>query len=134
MNINVKTFNEVESLYKSLNAWGILSSLDIRGCNPEDIRSKDKISEYVIAVCDLIGMQRFGDPQIVHFGEDKTVEGYSMTQLIETSLISGHFANLTNNAYIDIFSCKVYDPYLAAEFSKDFFNADDVVVNVLFRK
>ena len=41
-----------------------------------------------------------------------------MVQLIETSLISGHFANDTNSAYLDIFSCKGYDPAVVEEFSK----------------
>jgi hypothetical protein len=58
----------------------------------------------------------------VHFGEGR-VAGYSMVQLIETSLISGHFANDTNSAYLDIFSCKGYDPAVVEEFSKAFFGA-----------
>jgi hypothetical protein len=55
-------------------------------------------------------------------------------QLIETSLISGHFANLTNAIYIDVFSCKIYDPYQAAEFTRQFFKASDASVNICFRK
>ena len=51
------------------------------------------------------------------------VAGYSMVQLISTSLISGHFANDTNNAYLDIFSCKGYDPAVVEAFSKEFFGA-----------
>ena len=50
-------------------------------------------------------------------------QGYSMVQLIETSLISGHFANDTNSAYLDIFSCKGYEPAVVEEFSKAFFGA-----------
>ena len=46
-----------------------------------------------------------------------------MTQLIETSLISGHFANDSNRAYLDIFSCKPYNPKIVEEFSKDFVGA-----------
>jgi S-adenosylmethionine/arginine decarboxylase-like enzyme len=90
--------------------WGLLTSLDIYGCNPENIRDAEKIRQYVIELCHLIGMQRFGECQVVHFGKDERVEGHSMVQFIETSLISGHFANFTNSAYIDIFSCKAYDP------------------------
>jgi hypothetical protein len=44
-----------------------------------------------------------------------------MTQLIETSLVSGHFANDTNAAYMDIFSCKNYDPLVMANFTLKFF-------------
>ncbi len=43
-----------------------------------------------------------------------------MTQLIETSLISGHFANKTNTVYLDVFSCKYYDPRAVGEFATEF--------------
>jgi len=56
-----------------------------------------------------------------------------MTQLIETSLVSGHFANETNAAYLDVFSCKEYEPVRAAEFCRDFFGAQSVTYQVLFR-
>lgn len=65
-------------------------------------------------------MQPYGEAQVVHFGNEH-VEGFSMTQLIETSLISGHFANDTNKAFIDIFSCKAYDPEAVAAFTAEFF-------------
>jgi S-adenosylmethionine/arginine decarboxylase-like enzyme len=113
--------------------WGLLTSLDIYGCNPQIIREAEQIRQYVIELCDLIGMQRFGECQVVYFGKDEHVEGHSMVQLIETSLISGHFANLTKSAYIDIFSCKAYDPEQVAGFSKEFFRADSVEVHVTKR-
>jgi S-adenosylmethionine/arginine decarboxylase-like enzyme len=75
-------------------------------------------------------MKRFGDCQIVHFGENERVAGFSMIQLIETSLISGHFANLTNSAYIDIFSCKNYEPEKAADFFKKFFKGNRIEIHV----
>jgi S-adenosylmethionine/arginine decarboxylase-like enzyme len=120
--------------YSAINAWGILTSIDIHDCDPELIRSASAIKEFVIQLCDLIEMKRFGEPVIVHFGEDESVAGYSMTQLIETSLISAHFANQTNNVYLDIFSCKYYDPEKAVEFSKNFFKGKDLNMNVVLRK
>lgn len=114
--------------------WGLLTSLDIYGCNPEIIRSAAQIRRYVIQLCDLIDMKRFGDCQVVNFGKDERVAGYSMVQLIETSIISGHFANLTNAAYIDIFSCKPYDPQQVADFSQAFFQADDIEIHSTARR
>ncbi len=101
--------------------WGYLTSLDIYDCSPQIIRNAEKIRRYVIELCDLIEMKRFGECQVVHFGEEERVAGFSMVQLIETSLISGHFANLTNAAYIDIFSCKAYDPEKVAHFTLSYF-------------
>jgi S-adenosylmethionine/arginine decarboxylase-like enzyme len=113
-------------------AWGLSAAVDLRDCRPESIRDRDHIAAYVIALCKLIGMKRYGDCQIVHFGEGR-VAGYSMVQLIETSLISGHFANDTNRAYLDIFSCKGYDPAVVEEFSKEFFGARSSSVSVTLR-
>lgn len=113
--------------------WGLLTSLDLYRCNPEIIRDSEKIKRYVVELCNLISMKRFGECQVVHFGQDERVAGYSMIQLIETSLISGHFANQTNAAYIDIFSCKPYDPEVVAGFTKGFFKAQSVEVHTAKR-
>ena len=110
--------------------WGLLTSLDIYECDPKIIRDADLIKTYVVDLCNLINMKRFGDCQIVHFGENERVSGFSMIQLIETSLISGHFANLTNSAYIDIFSCKDYKPEKVADFSKNFFKGTRTEIHV----
>lgn len=114
--------------------WGILSSIDLYDCNPATIRDAEKIRQFVIELCELIEMKRFGETQVVNFGEDERVAGYSMTQLIETSLISAHFANLTNTTYLDVFSCKTYDPSAASKFAKDYFNAKRVSLHVLERQ
>lgn len=120
--------------FEDMGAWGIQTNIDIHDCDPELIRSADAIKDFVVQLCDLIEMKRYGDTVVVHFGEDEKVAGYSMTQLIETSLISAHFANLTNNVYLDIFSCKYYEPEIAAEFSKKFFKGKDFALNVVLRK
>lgn len=120
--------------FEAKGSWGILSSIDIHDCDPELIRSAAAIKEFVVQLCDLIEMKRFGETMIVHFGEDERVAGYSMTQLIETSLISAHFANQTNNVYLDVFSCKYYEPEIAAEFAKKFFKGKDYHLNVVMRK
>ena len=134
LNLDTKSFKEIKSVFSSINAWGLLSSIDLKACDPQRIRSKGAITEYVIQLCDCIHMKRFGEPRIVHFGEDEKVAGFSLTQLIETSLISGHFANLTNSIYLDVFSCKLYDPYKVAEFTKEYFHAEQYRISVLFRQ
>lgn len=120
--------------FEAMNAWGILTSLDIHDCSPELVRDADAIKDFVARLCDLIEMKRFGETVVVNFGEDERVAGFSMTQLIETSLISAHFANQTNTVYLDIFSCKYYEPEVAAEFSKSFFKGKDYRLHVMMRK
>ena len=85
-------------------------------------------------LCDNIKVKRFGECQVVHFGEDPRVSGFSMVQLIETSLISGHFANQTNNVYLDVFSCKYFNPKVVAEFAEKVFEAKNYTLNYTLRK
>lgn len=114
--------------------WGIASAIDIYNCDPEKIRDAEFIKRFVVDLCDLIEMKRFGDTQVVHFGEDEKVAGFSMVQLIETSLISAHFANQTNTTYLDVFSCKAYDPDVVKEFAQKYFGGETSSLNVTYRR
>ncbi len=82
------------------------------------------IKDFVRQLCEKIGMRRYGETQVVHFGDEPRVAGFSMTQLIETSLISAHFANVSRAIYMDVFSCAPYAPKVVAEFAREFFKAD----------
>ena len=114
-------------------AWGLACSFDIYDCNPDKIRDADEIKRFVKELCDLIEMRRFGDTVVVNFGEDERVAGFSMMQLIETSLISAHFANASNATYLDVFSCKPYDPDVVERFATEFFGGSRCVRHVNLR-
>ncbi len=115
------------------SAWGVAASIDIYDCDPATIRSSSKIRKFVVELCELIEMKRFRNTTVVNFGEDERVAGFSMMQLIETSLISAHFANKTNATYLDVFSCKPYDPRVVRDFAMKFFGGSRCVVNVKLR-
>lgn len=134
--MRVETFpskEEMEQKAKEMEVWGIASSIDIYECNPETIRSSEKIEQFVKELCDLIEMKRFGETVVINFGEEERVAGFSMVQLIETSLISAHFANLTNTVYLDVFSCKPYDLKLVEEFSMSFFEGERCRTQLKYR-
>ncbi len=131
---SVKNLEQAKRLFEKENAWGLLTCIDLKNCNPEAIRSEQKVKEFARLLCEKIKMKRFGETVVVDFGEDERVSGFSMTQLIETSLISGHFVNQVNNAYIDIFSCSPYDPTMAAKFTKEFFGAESVTWQTIVRR
>ncbi len=124
--------------YEQIRAWGMLSSLDVKGCDVKKVEDPGAIKKWIIDLCELIDMKRFGEPTIVRFGEEKRVAGYSAFQLIETSAISGHFGiddeTKEGYAYIDIFSCKHFDPWKAAEFTKESFGGKDYKINTIYRK
>ena len=124
---------EIIAAFRERESWGLYTSVDLKNCNPATIRDADKIRQFVVELCDLIDMKRFGETTVVYFGLNEKVAGYSMTQLIETSLISGHFANETNAAYLDIFSCKEYPPGVMIDYCKTFFEAESATSQLLFR-
>ncbi len=128
-----ESVHDLGKRYKESEAWGLSTSIDLYSCNPKTIRDAQKIKEFVQKLCELIEMKRFGECVVVDFGEDPRVSGFSMTQLIETSLISGHFANQSNNVYLDVFSCKFYDPNVVADFAKKFFQVKDLDLNYSLR-
>lgn len=103
-----------------MQGWGLSCAVNVKDCDAMSIRSKEKIQDYVIQLCKLIDMKRYGDCQIIHFGTGNK-EGFSMIQFIETSSITAHFSNDNNAAYIDVFSCKEFDPALVASFTQEFF-------------
>lgn len=124
---------EIIERFKKGGEWGLLTSVDLRDCDPRKIRSKEHISKFAIDLCEFIKMKRFGEPVVVRFGDDPRVQGYSLAQLIETSLVSGHFAEDTNRAFIDIFSCKEYPPRKVADFCAKYFGAKDMKFTAIFR-
>lgn len=121
--------------YESGTPWGLLTSIDLKDCDLHSIRDAETVKHYVRELCKLIDMKRFGECVVVDFGDNPKVTGFSVTQLIETSLISGHLGNEYNGkfAYIDIFSCKWYDQKEAFEFTKNFFKAKKGNFHVVLR-
>jgi S-adenosylmethionine decarboxylase len=120
--------------FERSKAWGIASAIDLYECDPATIRDEQAIRRFVLELCDRIEMKRFGETTVVDFGEDERVAGFSMTQLIETSLVSGHFANASNAVYLDVFSCKFYEPRTAAEFAATYFKAKHYQLQVALRR
>jgi len=119
--------------YTDSRAWGMATAVDIHDCDPSTIRDAEGIKLFTKILCEKIGMKRFGETTVVNFGEDEKVAGFSMTQLIETSLISAHFANQTNSVYLDVFSCKFYEAQLVIDYALEFFKGKTYNAHCLLR-
>ena len=104
--------------------WGLSSCIDLYNCDLKLMQDARAIKDFVRRLCEKIGMRRYGETQVVHFGDDPRVTGFSMTQLIETSLISAHFADASRAIYLDVFSCAPYEPEQVALYAKEYFGAD----------
>ena len=105
---------------KSKTPWGHHLIIDARCCNKEAIRSKHTIETFAKTLVKDIDMVAYGPPQVVMFGEGGK-KGYTLVQLIETSNITAHFVEETNDIYFDIFSCKPFNPKIVLQLIKDIF-------------
>ena len=119
---------------EKIEYWGVSSNIDLYECDLALMQNADAIREFVKILCDRIKMRRYGETQVVFFGDEPRVQGFSMTQLIETSLISAHFADVSRAIYLDVFSCAPYDSQDAAKFAADYFKAGHYQVNVVNRR
>jgi len=89
--------------------WGYHLILDCSGCSHSDITDPNVITDFAKRLVEGIDMVAYGEPQVVKFGSgDKA--GYTLVQLIETSNICAHFVDENDTMYLDIFSCKPFDP------------------------
>lgn len=109
--------------------------LNLYDCDLEKISDGEHIKNYVIKLCDeVIFMKRYGEPLVPHFGHENPItSGYSLVQLIETSCVSAHFSEYKKSVYLNIFSCKWFDPDAAEKFSKEWFGAGRVTSQLLQR-
>jgi S-adenosylmethionine/arginine decarboxylase-like enzyme len=94
--------------------WGHHLLLNARRCSPATIRSKQQIEQFTHELVKKIDMVAYGQPNVVMFGTGNK-KGYTLVQLIETSNITGHFVEETDDMYLDVFSCKDFDPETVKE-------------------
>ena len=109
--------------------WGRSLSLDLHGCDTHLLKDPQAIVQFVHKLCTLIKMKRHGATQLQRFGHGN-LRGWSMMQFIETSSIVAHFDEKGNRAFIDIFSCRTFNPRVAATFCQNYFKAKNASIYV----
>jgi len=120
--------------YDEEGPWGISCAIDLHECDGHLIKDEEYVKKFAHDLVMFIEMKLYKGPHVMNFGDNPRVSGLSMFQFIETSCISGHYANDTKSAYIDIFSCSKFRPHEAAAFCKQFFKAKSMNINVTFRE
>jgi S-adenosylmethionine/arginine decarboxylase-like enzyme len=93
--------------------------------NIDLVKSKENIENFARELVKEIKMIPYGEPWVVHFGDTEEVAGHTLTQLIMTSNISGHFVDKTGEIFIDVFSCKDFDAGFALMCIKKFFGVEN---------
>ena len=112
--------------------WGYHAMFDCKGCDPTALKSAGTIRLLISEMVRRIDMIPVGPPKIEYLCEGDPKEGYSFVQLISTSNITGHLMN-SGEAYIDVFSCKDFDPKIAEKCIQEFFNPTKIRLNFLIR-
>lgn len=122
---------ETELGYKG--NYGLEEIIDLKGCDLSDL-SREKLRKFFVNLCDLIKMNRHGDPV---FWEDTSniphLRGVSGFQFIETSNVVCHPLPLLNAVYINIFSCKEFNTDEALDFCKKYWGASSETHTVVVR-
>ncbi|MBB42169.1 MAG: hypothetical protein CMM44_00225 [Rhodospirillaceae bacterium] len=114
-----------------MKKYGVELILDMHGCSVETF-TRSSIQLFFEELCDLIDMKR----EDLHFWDDVGVpneekqtsphtQGTSAVQFILTSSIVIHALDQLEAVYINIFSCKEFDPKLTEDFSKKWFDASE---------
>ena len=108
-----------------MKSWGKHMIVNAAGCSSNTIRCPINISRFSRELVKRIDMVAYGLPQIVMFGTGNK-KGYTLVQLIETSNITAHFVEETDDMYLDVFSCKDFDPHVVTGVVAEFFNPHSV--------
>jgi S-adenosylmethionine/arginine decarboxylase-like enzyme len=105
---------------RAIAPWGMLAAIDLHGANRARLADVDSIRRFVPTLVAAIGMRAHGPLMIDRFGDDE-LEGWSALQFIETSSITVHADEVFGRCFIDVFSCRPFDPDVAAAIAVEHF-------------
>lgn len=124
----------------SLPSYGHELILDLHGCDVSTF-NRESIGAFFTLLCDKIEMTAcelyFWDDVGVPPEEQQRsphTKGTSAVQFILTSSIVIHTLDLLEAVYLNIFSCKEFDPDKAARFAVEWFRAKDHRSHVIERQ
>jgi len=111
--------------------YGFELILDLHGCNVSKF-NRQSLDGYFEKLCKAIDMEKcvryFWDDVGVEPEEQQTephTKGTSAVQFILTSTIVVHTLDLLKAVYVNIFSCKAFDPVVAEQITKEWFGAQE---------
>ena len=121
-------------------AYGKEIILDMWDCDPKKM-NRTKLREFFKVLCKKIDMQK----ELLCFWDDVGVPkeyketephliGTSAVQFIKTSNITIHTLTVMKRVYLNIFSCKDFDPKVAEKYCKDFFKGKVKNSKVIIRR
>ncbi|MCY4157950.1 MAG: S-adenosylmethionine decarboxylase [Gammaproteobacteria bacterium] len=130
MTVSIGLGSEGRSSHIHSRVYGFELLLDLQGCDSE-LFNRPYIDQYFTDLCKLIDMEKcdvhFWDDVGVPVDERQTLphaKGTSAVCFILTSSIVIHTLDLLEAVFVNIFSCKSFDPKVAEKFTRERFAAD----------
>ena len=115
------------------NYWGYHLIVDARAGHIASVQSADTVSAFAKELVKRIDMVAYGEPQVVRFGSGE-LAGITLVQLIETSNICAHFVDQNGDFYLDVFSCKEFDPEDVLQCVREFFAPENMKTQYFTRQ
>ena len=124
--VSAKT--DVESVMRQeATPYGYELILDLHGCNSATF-TRAHLDQYFTRLCKLINVKKcethFWDDVGVSIEEQQTspqTKGTSAVCFILTSTIVVHTLDILQTVYVNIFSCKEFNPAVATRFTEEWF-------------
>ncbi len=99
-----------------MTVYGYSSTIDVIDCIPTPF-TRERIERFLVGLCDAIEMEReelhfwdYEDDLAGYNAAPAHLKGISAVQFIKTSSIVVHTLDDLKGVFIDLFSCKDYDP------------------------
>ena len=123
-----------------MKGYGKELIFDLHECDTATFTRKS-IRKFFKELCDLIDMKReklcWWDDLHTPEEEKETephLKGTTAVQFIKTSNITIHTLDLLKSVYLNIFSCKDFDPEIVKQFTEEWFKGKIVNNHVIERK
>lgn len=126
--MSARTFGIVAAKHTAAiyKPWGQSAMIDLHDCAAGAVSDGGTLREFLLAVVPAIDMTPHGPPIVGRFGEGR-LEGWTGVQLVKTSSVTVHLDEADFRAFIDVFSCKPFDPVIATRVAVDHFGGTPYV-------
>ena len=129
--VKPEELDDIPSSGKNEQHWGYHLLVDASDCN-HDIDDPKIVELFIRELVKKLKMKPIGQPMVVKVnGEDG--RGTTAVQIITTSTITFHGDDEKWSVYLDVFSCKEYEPKVALDLFNRYFKPKHIAYKWILR-